>query len=173
MSRSSSSSEEEELAASSPDELAFVAGAEHFGFEYVSRNVFDGLVTLRDKQSGAEHDVKLLEVFAYESSRKRMSVLVSLPEALLASIGALNELLAADDGGGGGHRASPRLDAHALLRQLRRLILGKGRRIPHTATVTGSLATKHTTRIADLRWQVVRTRADEQVSSVDYDPKFE
>ena len=75
------------LSASSPDETAFVAAAEHFGFEFVARDAERGLVILLDKTSGERHAVELLEVFPYESSRKRMSVIVRLPPALLALVG--------------------------------------------------------------------------------------
>ena len=65
-----------ELSASSPDEQAFVAAAEHFGFEFVHRNQSKGVVGIRDSLAGVTHEVELLEVFDYESSRKRMSVVV-------------------------------------------------------------------------------------------------
>lgn len=77
----------EELCASSPDEQAFVAGAEFFGFELVQRNSEKATLTIRDKISGAMHIVELLVAFPYESSRKRMSVLVRLPPALVESCG--------------------------------------------------------------------------------------
>ena len=76
-----------QLAASSPDEQAFVAAAEYFGIEYLSRDAFLGTITLLDKHGGGEHVIELLEVFPYESSRKRMSVLVRLPDALLTACG--------------------------------------------------------------------------------------
>ena len=76
-----------ELVASSPDEQAFVAAAEYFGFEYLGRDAFEGRLTLLEKRTGSEHDVKVLEVFPYESSRKRMSVVVRLPLALLEACG--------------------------------------------------------------------------------------
>ena len=77
----------QDLAASSPDEQAFVAGAELFGFEYLSRNTFEGRLTLRDKHDGVTYDVQILDVFPYESSRKRMSMLVRLPEGLVRALG--------------------------------------------------------------------------------------
>eukprot|EP00966_Prymnesium_polylepis_P011527 265415-Prymnesium_polylepis.1 len=40
-----------------------------------------------DKLSGVEHTVELLEVFPYESSRKRMSIIVRLPPALVELFG--------------------------------------------------------------------------------------
>ena len=64
-----------------------MAGAEHFGYEFLTRDAAAGLLTLRDKRDGSTHDVEFLEVFAYESSRKRMSVLVRLPPALVAACG--------------------------------------------------------------------------------------
>ena len=76
-----------ELCASSPDEQAFVAAAEYFGLEYLSRNAFEGTLVLNDKHQGVKHTIELLEIFPYESSRKRMSVLVRLPPALLEACG--------------------------------------------------------------------------------------
>ena len=76
-----------ELSASSPDEQAFVAAAEYFGFEYTARDSDKGLLTILEKRTGISHQVEVLEVFPYESSRKRMSVIVRLPEALVASLG--------------------------------------------------------------------------------------
>ena len=76
-----------ELAASSPDEQAFVAAAEYFGFEFLSRDTFAGIVALKQRNSGVTHEVKLVEVFPYEPSTKRMSVVVELPPALLELVG--------------------------------------------------------------------------------------
>jgi magnesium-transporting ATPase (P-type) len=76
-----------ELSASSPDEQAFVAAAEFFGFDFERRDADRGLLTIRDKQSGLAHEVELLYAFPYESSRKRMSVIVRLPPALLEVVG--------------------------------------------------------------------------------------
>ena len=80
-----------ELSASSPDEQAFVAAAEHFGYEFVHRNQSKGVVGIRDALAGVTHEVELLEVFDYESSRKRMSVVVRLPVELAA--GGCREVL--------------------------------------------------------------------------------
>ena len=46
-----------------------------------------GTLTIRDKMSGVDHVVELLVAFPYESSRKRMSVVVRLPPALLEVCG--------------------------------------------------------------------------------------
>jgi len=73
--------------ASSPDELAFVAAAEHFGLHFEARQTARGVVVLHDKARGERHEVQLLEAIAYSSDRKRMSVVVRLPPALVASIG--------------------------------------------------------------------------------------
>ena len=77
----------EELCASSPDEQAFVAAAEFFGYEFTERRPDVGEVVIKDKRTGETHVVTILEVFPYESSRKRMSVVVRLPPALLAQVG--------------------------------------------------------------------------------------
>ncbi|KAJ1636081.1 hypothetical protein T492DRAFT_835616 [Pavlovales sp. CCMP2436] len=84
-----------ELSASSPDELALVSAAEHFGYEFTARdlsNEYDSLnvfnictLLVRDKRLGAQsppHAVQILAVFPYVSSRKRMSSVVRLPSAL-------------------------------------------------------------------------------------------
>lgn len=78
--------DEGHLSASSPDELAFVAAAEHLGFEFCERRDNEGLMMVRDKRMGITHTIKILAVFAYESSRKRMSVVVELPPELVAQI---------------------------------------------------------------------------------------
>ena len=74
------------LSASSPDELAFVAAAEYFGLEFSARNDAQGVIQVLDKRLGVTHTIKLYAIFAYESSRKRMSVVVELPPALLAQV---------------------------------------------------------------------------------------
>ena len=79
--------DEGHLSASSPDELAFVAAAEHFGFEFCARRDAEGEIAITDKRLGVTHTIGILAVFAYESSRKRMSVVVQLPPALLRALG--------------------------------------------------------------------------------------
>ena len=76
-----------DLCASSPDEQAFVAAAEYFGFEFIERMPEAGLVKVHDKHTGLHHTVEVLEVFPYESSRKRMSVIVRLPPRLVEVCG--------------------------------------------------------------------------------------
>ena len=44
-------------------------------------------ITILDKMTGRSHEVELLYAFPYESSRKRMSVIVRLPPALLPLVG--------------------------------------------------------------------------------------
>lgn len=44
-----------------------------------------GTITVVDKLTGMEHVVQILEVFPYESSRKRMSIIVRLPPVWLHS----------------------------------------------------------------------------------------
>ncbi len=46
-----------QLSASSPDEQAFVAGAEYFGYDFVSRDLDRGYIKLLDKRTGEEHQV--------------------------------------------------------------------------------------------------------------------
>ena len=82
-----------DLCASSPDELAFVSASEYFGLEFVGRDAAKGLVTLAEKQSGRKHVVELLDVFPYESSRKRMSVVVRLPPELLPHGSSCREVI--------------------------------------------------------------------------------
>ena len=76
-----------ELSASSPDEQAFVAAAEYFGFDFVQRDADRGVLMIVDKQTKEKHEVELLHAFPYESSRKRMSVIVKLPPKLLEVVG--------------------------------------------------------------------------------------
>jgi len=76
-----------ELCASSPDEQAFVAAGEYFGFEYRGRQVATGEVEVWDKHRGVSHMVEIVEVFPYESNRKRMSIIVRLPPELLRVCG--------------------------------------------------------------------------------------
>jgi len=82
-----------DLCASSPDELAFVSAAEYFGIEFTTREAGQGLVLLTERVSGRVHRVELLDVFPYESSRKRMSVVVRLPLALLPESSTCREVL--------------------------------------------------------------------------------
>ena len=84
---------QEDLCASSPDELAFVSAAEYFGIEFTARDASRGRIQLRDKASGETLEVELLDVFPYESSRKRMSVVVRLPPSLLPPGSSCREVL--------------------------------------------------------------------------------
>ncbi|UIZ29859.1 hypothetical protein KXD40_002714 [Peronospora effusa] len=59
--------------ASSPDELALVCGAKYFGYEFVDRK--PGSVSIK-KPDGAVNQYDILEVFEFDSTRKRMSVIV-------------------------------------------------------------------------------------------------
>jgi len=59
--------------ASSPDELALVCGAKFFGFEFIDRE--PGSVSIR-KPDGVVDQYDVLEVFEFDSNRKRMSVIV-------------------------------------------------------------------------------------------------
>ena len=58
----------EELCASSPDEQAFVAAAEFFGFEMLRRDSQAGTLTIRDQMTGQGHMVEALVAFPYEAS---------------------------------------------------------------------------------------------------------
>jgi len=75
------------LTASSPDEQAFMSAAEYFGFEFLGRDIEQGHIHVLDKRTQERFEVEVLVVFPYESSRKRMSVVVRLPPALLAALG--------------------------------------------------------------------------------------
>lgn len=59
--------------ASSPDELALVCGAKFFGYEFVDRE--PGSVSIK-KPDGVVDQYDILEVFEFDSNRKRMSVIV-------------------------------------------------------------------------------------------------
>ncbi|CAI5739582.1 unnamed protein product [Hyaloperonospora brassicae] len=59
--------------ASSPDELALVCGAKHFGYEFIDRE--PGSVSVQ-KSDGTVDQYDVLEVFEFDSNRKRMSVIV-------------------------------------------------------------------------------------------------
>ncbi|KAH7463575.1 Phospholipid-transporting ATPase 3 [Phytophthora ramorum] len=59
--------------ASSPDELALVCGAKFFGYEFIERE--PGSVSIK-KPDGVVDQYDILEVFEFDSNRKRMSVIV-------------------------------------------------------------------------------------------------
>ncbi|KAL3658454.1 hypothetical protein V7S43_016587 [Phytophthora oleae] len=59
--------------ASSPDELALVCGAKYFGYEFMDRE--PGNVSIK-KPNGVVDIYDILEVFEFDSNRKRMSVIV-------------------------------------------------------------------------------------------------
>jgi len=61
------------LSASSPDDEALVCGAKFFGFEFVDRT--NGIATLK-KSSGENEEFEILEMIEFNSTRKRMSVVV-------------------------------------------------------------------------------------------------
>lgn len=65
--------------ASSPDELALVNGMRHLGFSFKERDQEDNIVIehLRTNQVSL---YKLLNVFEFNSDRKRMSVVVRTPD---------------------------------------------------------------------------------------------
>ena len=63
--------------ASSPDELAIVNGARHLGFAFDSRDDDGNMVC---HAFGEERRYKLLNVIEFDSTRKRMTVIVRNPE---------------------------------------------------------------------------------------------
>jgi magnesium-transporting ATPase (P-type) len=67
------------LSASSPDDQALVSGAAYLGFEFVGRS--PRAVQLRVR--GEARDVELLEVLDFNSTRKRMSVVVRVDGRLV------------------------------------------------------------------------------------------
>ena len=65
--------------ASSPDELALVNAAKQFGYIFQDRDE-DGNLMIRDDLAKKTLTYKLLSTCEFTSSRKRMSVIVRLPE---------------------------------------------------------------------------------------------
>lgn len=63
--------------ASSPDELALVNGARHLGFAFESRDDDNNMICTA---WGEERKYKLLNVIEFDSTRKRMSVILRTPE---------------------------------------------------------------------------------------------
>ena len=62
---------------SSPDELALVNGARHLGFKFICKDEDNNMVI---DSWGTEEKYELLNVFQFDSDRKRMSVIVRTPE---------------------------------------------------------------------------------------------
>ncbi|RHY32050.1 hypothetical protein DYB32_002918 [Aphanomyces invadans] len=75
------------LSASSPDEQALVAGAQYMGYKFESRAVGKAIL---DVAGVGKKSYDILEVLEFNSTRKRMSVVVRLPtnELVLYSKGA-------------------------------------------------------------------------------------
>jgi phospholipid-transporting ATPase len=65
--------------ASSPDELALISGATLFGVKFIGRDAEDIEIETR----GVKAKVKVLNVFDFSSKRKRMSVIVRLPDGTI------------------------------------------------------------------------------------------
>ena len=63
--------------AASPDELALVNGARHLGFAFESRDDDNNMVC---RAWGEERKYKLLNVIEFDSTRKRMSVIIRTPD---------------------------------------------------------------------------------------------
>ena len=63
--------------ASSPDELALVNGARHLGFKFNNRDADGNMVC---QTLDGERKYKLLNVIEFDSTRKRMTVVVRTPE---------------------------------------------------------------------------------------------
>ena len=47
------------MSASSPDEQAFMSAAEYFGFEFVGRDIENGLVIVVDKRTSERFDIEV------------------------------------------------------------------------------------------------------------------
>ncbi|RHY98659.1 hypothetical protein DYB35_011031, partial [Aphanomyces astaci] len=75
------------LSASSPDEQALVAGAQYMGYTFESRSVGKAML---DVAGVGKKSYEILEVLEFNSTRKRMSVVVRLPtnELMLYTKGA-------------------------------------------------------------------------------------
>lgn len=67
-----------ELNAPSPDEQAFVSGAYCLGVQFLGMDYETNLVSL--DALGEKLEVRVLYVIPYESSRKRMSTVVQIPD---------------------------------------------------------------------------------------------
>ena len=67
-----------ELNASSPDEQAFVAGSYLMGIQFLGMDY--GTNQIRLNILGQEISLQVLHVIPYESSRKRMSIIVQFPD---------------------------------------------------------------------------------------------
>ena len=67
-----------ELNASSPDEQAFVSGAYCLGVQFLGVDYETNIVKLN--VLGRMVELRILHVIPYESSRKRMSVIVQMPD---------------------------------------------------------------------------------------------
>ena len=61
--------------AASPDELALVNAAKQFGYEFVGQDPQDNLL-IKEVKTGKTLKYKLLNVCEFNSTRKRMSVIV-------------------------------------------------------------------------------------------------
>lgn len=62
---------------SSPDELALVNAAKHFGFAFINRDEDNNIIVTDD---GKERKYKLLNVIEFSSARKRMTAIVKMPD---------------------------------------------------------------------------------------------
>ncbi|OQR96099.1 P-type ATPase (P-ATPase) Superfamily [Achlya hypogyna] len=60
--------------ASSPDEQALVSGAKYFGFEFIERT--PGMIAIKTPFDDQPERYEILEVFEFNSTRKRMSVII-------------------------------------------------------------------------------------------------
>jgi magnesium-transporting ATPase (P-type) len=65
--------------ASSPDELALVNAARHFGFSFKERDD-DSNMIIESKLAGTNLKYTLLNVIEFDSARKRMTVIVRCPD---------------------------------------------------------------------------------------------
>ena len=66
-----------EYKASSPDELALVNAAKHFGYQFIGRDRDQNIEIIAN---GQKYTVALLNIIEFNSDRKRMTVVVRMPD---------------------------------------------------------------------------------------------
>ena len=83
-----------ELNASSPDEQAFVSGAYCLGVQFLGVDYETNIVKLN--VLGRMVELRILHVIPYESSRKRMSVIVQMPDGSICVYGKVSLSVSAE-----------------------------------------------------------------------------